>query len=55
MSTLLVKNIELLATFDDGRREIKDGAMYVRNNVIEAVGTTVEIGARQADQTLDLS
>ena len=24
MSTLLVKNIELLATFDDGRREIKD-------------------------------
>jgi len=55
MSTLLVKNIDLLATFDDGRREIKDGAIFVRDNVIEAVGASAEIGARQADETLDLS
>ena len=55
MSTLLVKNIELLATFDDGRREIKDGAIYVRDNVIEAVGSSADIGAMPADETLDLS
>jgi len=31
MGTLLVKNIELLATFDEmNRREVKDGAIYVR-------------------------
>ena len=55
MSTLLVKNIELLATFDDGRREIKDGAIFVRDNVIEAVGSSAEMSAMQADETLDLS
>ena len=55
MSTLLVKNIELLATFDDGRREIKDGAIFVRDNVIEAVGSSAEMSATQADETLDLS
>ena len=55
MSTLLVKNIELLATFDDERREIKDGAIYVRDNVIETVGSSSDIGAMPADQTLDLS
>ena len=40
MSTLLVKNIELLATFDDQRREVKDGAILVVANVIEAVGSS---------------
>ncbi|WP_159587286.1 8-oxoguanine deaminase [Chelativorans xinjiangense] len=55
MSTLLVKNIALLATFDDGRREIPDGALLVRDNVIEAVGTTHELGGRRADRALDLS
>jgi len=55
MSTLLVQNIELLATFDDGRREIKDGAIFVRDNVIEAVGSSADMSAMQADETLDLS
>jgi cytosine/adenosine deaminase-related metal-dependent hydrolase len=55
MATLLVKNIAHLATFDDGGREIADGAIFVRDNVVEAVGTTVELGARAADRVLDLS
>lgn len=55
MPTLLVKNIALLATFDDARREIKDGALLVRDNVIEAVGTTAELGSMQADEVLDLT
>jgi cytosine/adenosine deaminase-related metal-dependent hydrolase len=55
MSTLLVKNIELLATFDEARREIRDGALLVRDNVIEQVGTTAEMAAVTADRTLDLA
>jgi cytosine/adenosine deaminase-related metal-dependent hydrolase len=55
MPRLLVKNIDLLATFDDGRREIADGAILVHDNVIEAVGTTAELAEREADEVLDLS
>ena len=55
MSTLLVKNIELLATFDDQRREVKDGAIYVRDNVVEAVATSTELESMRADEVLDLS
>src|SRR5260221_9717504 len=55
MPTLLVKNIECLATFDDARREIKDGALFVRDNIIEQVGTTSEIGSMPADRVLDLT
>jgi hypothetical protein len=43
MRTLLVKNIELLATFDDQRGEVKDDAIYVRDNVVEAVATSTEL------------
>jgi len=55
MTTLLVKHIAHLATFDDDRREIADGALFVRDNVVEAVGTTAELGARAADRVLDFS
>jgi cytosine/adenosine deaminase-related metal-dependent hydrolase len=55
MTTLLVKNIDYLATFDNTRRELKNGGLYVRDNVIEAVGTTAELASMQADTVLDLS
>lgn len=55
MATLLVKNIAHLATFDDGARELTDGAMLLRGNVIEAVGTTQEFQQVEADGVLDLS
>lgn len=55
MPTLLVKNIEHLATFDDARREIKDGALLVRDNVITKVGITAELADVGADRVLDLS
>lgn len=54
MPTLLVKNIEYLATFDDARREIRDGALLVRDNVIERVGTTAELASVVADRVFDL-
>jgi cytosine/adenosine deaminase-related metal-dependent hydrolase len=54
MPTLLVKNIDHLATFDDARRELTDGALLVRDNVIAAVGTTAELAAEPVDAVLDL-
>jgi cytosine/adenosine deaminase-related metal-dependent hydrolase len=55
MPTLLVKNIDYLATFDDARREIRDGAMLVRDTAIERVGTSTELGSVPADRVLDLA
>ncbi len=52
-TTLLVKNIHTLVTMDDQRREIRGGALRVRGNVIEAVGTTAAL-PKTADEVLDL-
>ncbi|MBD1844103.1 8-oxoguanine deaminase [Cyanobacteria bacterium FACHB-63] len=54
MPTLLVKNIHTLVTMDETRREIRNAAMLVRDNVIEQVGTTAEL-PQTADEVLDLS
>jgi cytosine/adenosine deaminase-related metal-dependent hydrolase len=51
--TLLVKNIHILVTMDEKRREIRNGALFVRGNVIEAVGETAAL-SRKADEILDL-
>jgi 8-oxoguanine deaminase len=53
MPTLLVKNIQILVTLDAARREIPNGALLVRDHVIERVGTTVEL-PQTADEVLDL-
>src|SRR5690554_1763409 len=55
MTTLLAKNIHTLVTMDDERREIRDGALFVRDGVIEAAGTLAEMPAQTADRVLDLS
>ncbi|MEP7289816.1 MAG: 8-oxoguanine deaminase [Chloroflexota bacterium] len=54
MSTLLVKHALVLATMDDQRREISDGALFVRDHLIEAIGTTAEL-PQTADEVLDLT
>jgi 8-oxoguanine deaminase len=53
MSTLLVTNIHTLVTMDDGQREIRRGALWVRDNVIEQVGHAEEL-PDTADEVLDL-
>ncbi|NER82005.1 MAG: 8-oxoguanine deaminase [Leptolyngbya sp. SIO1D8] len=53
MTTLLVKNIHTLATFDDHQREIRHGALYIRDNIIEQVGITADL-PNTADEVLDL-
>jgi len=52
MSTLLVRNADLLVTMDRNRREIPDGALLVRDNVIEAVGSSEEL-TEEADRVID--
>ncbi|NWG17054.1 MAG: 8-oxoguanine deaminase [Chloroflexi bacterium] len=53
MSTLLVKNIHTLVTMDAARREIRDGAVFVGDGVIEAVGALADMPAQTADRVLD--
>jgi 8-oxoguanine deaminase len=43
MSTLLLRHADLLLTLDDDDRRIPDGALFVRDNVIEAVGSTKDL------------
>ncbi len=52
MSTLLVKNAEILVTMDDHRREIKGGGIFIKDGFIEAVGPTASL-PDQADEVLD--
>jgi len=53
MTTLLVKNIHTLVTMDANRREIRGGAILVRDNGIEQIGKTEELPPT-ADEVLDL-
>lgn len=53
MPTLLINHIHTLVTMDGARREIRDGAVLVRDNIIEQVGTTAEL-PQTADQVLNL-
>ncbi len=52
MPTLLIRNATLLVTMDAQRREIAGGAVFVRDNVIEAVGTTGDL-PDTADEVID--
>jgi cytosine/adenosine deaminase-related metal-dependent hydrolase len=52
MGTLLIRHARVLATMDDARREIADGAVFVRDGVIEAVGTSAELPPT-ADEVID--
>lgn len=53
MTTLLARHIHTLVTMDG--REIRDGAIFARDGVIEAVGLLDEMPAQTADEVLDLS
>lgn len=53
MTTLLVKNAAVLLTMDDERREIENGGLFIRDNVIEQVGK-IETLPPTADTILDL-
>jgi len=52
MPTLLIKNAQVVVTMDDARREIADGAVFIRDHAIEAVGRSDELPAI-ADEVID--
>ena len=52
MSLVLIDHADVLVTMDDERREIKDGALLIRDNVIEMLGASGEL--HQQLQTMDL-
>ena len=53
--SLLVKDIQVLATLDAELGDIRDAAVYVEGNVIKWVGTTANIpGDLAADDTISL-
>ena len=52
MPTLLIHHATLVATMDAQRREIADGAVFIRDNVIEAVGRGDELPTT-ADTVID--
>jgi len=54
MATKLLRHATVLATMDDERREIADGGLFIRDNVIEAVGPTAEL-PQMADEVIDLT
>lgn len=59
MSSLLIENAEVLVTMDEGRREIENGAVLIRDNAIEMLGETdqlrreLEVKGLQPDQRID--
>ncbi|MEM8859553.1 MAG: 8-oxoguanine deaminase [Chloroflexota bacterium] len=57
MTILLLKNAAVIATMNDTADEIKNGAIYVENNLISQIGTTADLEhlTEQADRVIDLS
>jgi len=54
MSSLLVKNADVLVTMDETRQEIRRGGLYAKDGFILQVGTEKELPTT-ADEVLDLS
>ncbi len=52
MSTLLLRNATVVVTMDESRREIADGAVFIRDNVVEAVGPSADLPS-EADKVID--
>jgi cytosine/adenosine deaminase-related metal-dependent hydrolase len=53
MPTVLLKNSTFVITMDEERREIENGAILIRDSVIEAIGATKDL-PDQADRVIDL-
>lgn len=54
MTTLLIRNCAILVTMDKQHREIRNGAMFIRDGFIEQIGETGQLPG-EADEILDLT
>lgn len=52
MATLLIRNANAVATFDDAGRELRDASVFVRDNVIEWVGPAADL-PQEADEVIN--
>ena len=50
--TLLIKNASIVVTMNDSRDEISNGAVFIRDNVIEQVGHSADL-PQVADEVID--
>ncbi len=55
MSSILLKNINRLATMDDRRRELSDACILIRDNIIVSVEDDTAFTESEADRVIDLS
>lgn len=53
MSSILLKNATLLATFDDAGTELADAGVYIEDHLIKQVGASKDLPTN-ADQVIDL-
>ncbi|MFH2039302.1 MAG: 8-oxoguanine deaminase [Chloroflexota bacterium] len=53
MTTLLIKNAQILITMDDHQREIPGGGLFIRDGFIEQVGVSTELPV-SADEVIDM-
>lgn len=53
MTSLLVRNTELVVTMDDHRQEIPNGGLFIRDGFVEKVGPTDQL-PHEADEILEL-
>ena len=52
MPTLLIRNARCVATFDDDRRELADASVFIRSNLIEAIGPAADL-PQTADEVIN--
>ena len=52
MTTLLIRNADCIAAFDDARTEPKNASIFVRDNLIEAIGPAAAL-PQDADEVID--
>lgn len=53
MTTFIINNIHTLVTTDPARREIPNGALFIRDHIIQQFGSCAEL-PQTADETLHL-
>jgi len=50
--TVLIRNADVVATMDDGRRELANASVFIRGQAIEAIGPASEL-PQSADEVID--
>ncbi len=52
MTTLLIHNAEAVSAFDDARTELRQASVFIRDNLIEAIGPAADL-PQTADEVID--